>query len=135
MMFIVPVKMFLGCVLQTSRYTQHSQHFETYKVSAQNETNIPEVFQKYTSLCISSHNTRYASNLIFHVPHEGLNYGKYTFKFAITKIWEEIPANIKTLRCYEFKKHYKNYFILFKVIPLKLFYYQTFFETWHNQHS
>ena len=22
-----------------------------------------------------------------------------------------------------------------KVIPLKLFYYQTFFETWHNQHS
>ena len=25
--------------------------------------------------------------------------------------------------------------IQFKVIPLKLFYYQTFFETWHNQHS
>ena len=22
-----------------------------------------------------------------------------------------------------------------KVIPLKLFYYQTFFETWHNEHS
>ena len=22
-----------------------------------------------------------------------------------------------------------------KVIPLKLLYYQTFFETWHNQHS
>ena len=22
-----------------------------------------------------------------------------------------------------------------KVIPLKLFYYQTFVETWHNQHS
>ena len=22
-----------------------------------------------------------------------------------------------------------------KVIPLKLFYYQTFFETWHNQYS
>ena len=22
-----------------------------------------------------------------------------------------------------------------KVIPLKLFYYQTFFETWHNQRS
>ena len=25
--------------------------------------------------------------------------------------------------------------ILVKVIPLKLFYYQTFFETWHNEHS
>ena len=24
---------------------------------------------------------------------------------------------------------------VFKVIPLELFYYQTFFETWHNQHS
>ena len=24
---------------------------------------------------------------------------------------------------------------LFKVIPLKLLYYQTFLETWHNQHS
>ena len=25
--------------------------------------------------------------------------------------------------------------LLFKVIPLKLFYYQTFFETWRNEHS
>ena len=24
--------------------------------------------------------------------------------------------------------------VTFKVIPLKLFYYQTFFETWHNEH-
>ena len=24
---------------------------------------------------------------------------------------------------------------LFKVMPLKLFYYQTFFETWRNEHS
>ena len=24
---------------------------------------------------------------------------------------------------------------VFKVIPLKLFYYQTLFETWYNQHS
>ena len=25
--------------------------------------------------------------------------------------------------------------LMLKVIPLKLFYYQTFFETWHNGHS
>ena len=25
--------------------------------------------------------------------------------------------------------------LFFKVIPLKLFYYQTFFETWRNEHS
>ena len=30
--------------------------------------------------------------------------GKHTFKFAITKIWEEIPTNIKTLSYYQFKK-------------------------------
>ena len=30
--------------------------------------------------------------------------GKHTFKFAITKIWEEIPTNIKTLCYYQFKK-------------------------------
>ena len=28
-----------------------------------------------------------------------------------------------------------NNFYMVKVIPLKLFYYQTFFETWHNEHS
>ena len=28
-----------------------------------------------------------------------------------------------------------NSLFSFKVIPLKLFYYQTFFKTWHNEHS
>lgn len=57
---------------------------------------IPEVFQNCLVKVsdIHSYNTRYASNLNFHVPS---NYGKHTFRFAITKTWEGIPTKIKTL--------------------------------------
>ena len=55
-----------------------------------------------------SYNTRYASNLNFHVhvPRVRSNYGKHTFRFAITKTWEEIkfPTKIKTLSYYNFTK-------------------------------
>ena len=34
--------------------------------------------------------------LIFMSPRVRSNYGKDTFKFAITKIWEKIPTNMKT---------------------------------------
>ena len=76
-----------------------------HKIS-QNEANIPEVFQKYLIKVPNtlSHNTRYASNLNFHVPRVRSNYGKHTFKFAIAKIWEEIPTNVETLSYYQFKK-------------------------------
>ena len=63
-----------------------------HKIS-QNEASIPEVSQNYlVKVDIHSHNTRYASNLNFHVPRVRSNYGKHTFKFAITKTWEEIPT-------------------------------------------
>ena len=64
---------------------------------SQNEANIPEVFQNYLVKVsdIHSHNTRYASNLNFHVLRVRSNYGKDTFKFAITKTWEEIPTKDK----------------------------------------
>ena len=32
---------------------------------------------------------------------------KHTLKFAITKIWGEIPTNTKTLSYYQFKKQFK----------------------------
>ena len=64
-----------------------------HKIS-QNDANIPELFQNYLVKVsdIHSHNTRYASNLNFHVPRVRSNYGKHIFKFAITK---EIPTKIK----------------------------------------
>ena len=80
-----------------------------HKIS-QNEANIPEMFQNYLIKVsdIHFHNTRYASNLNFHVPCVRSNYGKHTFKFAITKTWEEIPTKIKTLSYHKFKKEYKR---------------------------
>ena len=33
-------------------------------------------------------------------PRVRSNYGKETFKFAVTKIWEKIPTNMKTLTLY-----------------------------------
>ena len=47
-------------------------------------------------------------NLKFHVPRVRSNYGKHTFKFAITKTWEEITTKIKTLSYHKFKKEYKR---------------------------
>ena len=49
-----------------------------------------------------------AQHLNFHVPRVRSNYGKHTFKFAITKTWEEIPTKIKTLSYHKFKKEYKR---------------------------
>ena len=45
-----------------------------------------------------------------HALHEGdiiLWQVKHILKFGITKIWEEIPTNTKTLSYYQFKKQYK----------------------------
>ena len=41
------------------------------------------------------------------------------------------------LKIIEYGKNNKQSYdyAFFKVIPLKLFYYQTFFETWRNEHS
>ena len=80
-----------------------------HKIS-QNVANIPEVFQNYLVKVsdIHSYNTRYVLNLILHVPCVRSNYGKYTFRFAITKTWEEIPTKIKTLSYHKFKKEYKQ---------------------------
>ena len=80
-----------------------------HKIS-QNVANIPEVFQNYLVKVsdIHSYNTRYASNLNFHVPRVRSNYGKHTFRFATTKTWEEIPTEIKTLSCHKFKKECKQ---------------------------
>ena len=43
----------------------------------------------------------------------------------------ELTSSVKQQNCYYALKRK----CLIKVIPLKLFYYQTFFETWHNEHS
>ena len=75
---------------------------------AQNEANIPEVFQDYLVKVsdFHSHDTRYASNLNFHVPCVRSN--THLSLIAIAKTWEEIPTKIKTLSYHKFKKEYKR---------------------------
>ena len=46
-------------------------------------------------------------------------------------LYSGIPLNLGDELRYSFKKIHL-FERSFKVIPLKLFYYQTFFETWHN---
>ena len=55
-----------------------------HKIS-QNEAGIPEVFQNYLVKVsdIHSHNTRYASNLNFHVPRVRSNYDKHTLILSL----------------------------------------------------
>ena len=67
------------------------------KEISQKVANISEVFQNHLVKVsyIYSYNTRYAANLNFHVPHVRSNYGKHTFRFAITKTWEQIPTKKK----------------------------------------
>ena len=73
-------------------YTRHILKLKisllAHKIS-QNEANIPEVFQNYLVKVsdIHSHNTRYASNLNFHVLRVRSNYGKHTFKVAQTCLY------------------------------------------------
>ena len=40
------------------------------------------------------------------------NYGKHTFQYAATKIWELVPIGIKSLPFYSFKRSYKKYLLL-----------------------
>ena len=102
----------------TCKSSYDKQQFELNKNNLKNTWKListiinkkPKVFQNYLVKVsdIHSHNTRYASNLNFHVPRLRSNYGKHTFKFAINKTWEEIPTKIKTLSYHKLKKEYKR---------------------------
>ena len=49
------------------------------------------------SRSIDSYNTRFQSNLTFHRPSIINNYGATTFAFVGSKIWENIPYELKKL--------------------------------------
>ena len=60
---------------------------------------------------VHSYNTRYASNLNYYKLRVRTNIGIHTFKFAVSKIYEEIPASLKTFRFNQFKFHCKLFFL------------------------
>ena len=58
------------------------------------------------------YNTRFASNLNFSRPTVRTNYGIYTFKYVASKLWEQIPHNLKNIESiYQFKKQYKLFLL------------------------
>jgi len=68
----------------------------TYQI-INSKSDIPYVFTNMLKLVSEQHscNTRYASKRNVVRPRVNTNYGKFTFEFSTSKIWEEIPIAIK----------------------------------------
>lgn len=60
---------------------------------------------------VHTYNTRYASKSNLYRPASRTNYGLTRFKVAASKIWEKIPAKIKSLPLISFKKQYKLFLL------------------------
>ena len=78
-------------------------------------SNVPDIFSTYVTSASASHtyNTRFASKENFSRPKVRTNYGKFTFQFASSKIWESVDYTIKKSNSsYLFKKHYKQSLLL-----------------------
>ena len=72
---------------------------------------ICPVFANSISTASSRHsyNTRFSSRQNFRRPKIRTNYGKHTFQFAASQIWETIDCNIKQLSCaFSFKTKYRK---------------------------
>ena len=61
---------------------------------------------------IHSYNTCYASKLNFTRPKVKTNYGIHTFKYIASKIWENIPVNIKNSESIGIFKRQYSIFLL-----------------------
>ena len=75
---------------------------------------LPSIFLNFISLAKSTHsyNTRFASNLNFSRPSVRTNYGIHTFKYIASKLWEQIPHNIKNVSSiHRFKKQYELFLL------------------------
>ena len=68
----------------------------TYKILNTPST-VPVALQNYYTKAssIHQHNTRYASKQNLQRPKIRTNYGKHSSMFLASKVWEEIPQNIK----------------------------------------
>ena len=86
----------------------------TYKILNE-PSNVPNIFSTYVTPASASHtyNTRLASKENFSRPKIRTNYGKFTFQFSSSKIWESVDYKIKkSSSSYLFKKHYKQSLLL-----------------------
>ena len=77
------------------------------------DKDIPDLFIDFFKPVseIHSYYTRYASQDNYYRPGVRTNYGKFTFKFYASKLWESIPLSFKALPSKVFKKKYKYYLL------------------------
>jgi hypothetical protein len=74
---------------------------------------VPVLFSDFllAASSVHSHNTRYAANKNLHRTAIRTNYGKFTFKYLSSVVWESIPLHIKQLPYFSFKKQFKIYLL------------------------
>jgi len=79
-----------------------------------NKSDIPYVFKHLLKPVHEQHsyNTRHSARINVVRPLINTNYGKFTFTFSASKIWEELPLSIKNACSYQsFKKQVKHHLI------------------------
>lgn len=78
------------------------------------QAEVPQVFLGLITLAKVQHhyNTRYAASCNLVPPPVRTNYGKFTFKSTIIKIWEEIPTDLKIIKSIKlFKTQLQSFLI------------------------
>ena len=74
---------------------------------------IPELFSELLLPASNVHSycTRWASQENYHRSFARTNYGKFSFKFFASQLWETIPVSLKLLHFKIFKKEYNKFLL------------------------
>ena len=78
-------------------------------------TKYPHVFHEYLKpiTSVHIHNTRLAASDGFYRPNVKTNYGQFTIKFTIAKLWNCVPIHLKQLGLKAFQTSYKQFLLSF----------------------
>ena len=88
-----------------------------HQIINHNQT-VPTVFTNIFKLAKHQHhyNTRFATKENITRTAIKTNYGKFTFKFSISQIWELIPTNIKNINSHALFKKTLKVFLLASIV-------------------
>jgi hypothetical protein len=77
---------------------------------------IPELFSELLVpvSSVHSYNTRYASQDNYYRPAARTNYGKFSFKFFASQLWETIPVFLKSLLVILSKRNIKTFYLIIR---------------------
>ena len=76
---------------------------------------LRHVFHEYLKpiTSVHNHNTRLAASDGFCRPNVKTNYGQFTIKFTIAKLWNSVPIHLKQLGLEAFQTSYKHFLFSF----------------------